>query len=250
MSKPALIYGTHALAEAILAGKTLDRVYIQQGLKSEAVRELVRMLRLRHIPFTQVPAEKLSRLSGKNHQGVVGYLSEIPYSLLSNVVQQVYEEGRQPLIILLDRITDVRNLGAIARTAEGMGADALVLPDKGSAPVSADAIKTSAGALLHLPVCREKSLIQATRFLKQAGLTVVACSEKAEKSAFQTDMNRPLAFIFGAEDTGIAPELLRTADEHIKIPMTGKVQSLNVSVATGMILYEAIRQRTHAPTLA
>lgn len=246
MGKPSLVYGIHALSEAIRAGKTLERVFVQQGLKGEPARELIRLLRERQIPFTQVPAEKLGRLTGKNHQGVVGYLSAIDYALLSNVVQQVYEEGQVPLFIMLDHITDVRNLGAIARTAEGLGAHALIVPEKGSAPVSADAIKTSAGALHYLPVCREKNLLRAAKFLKDAGLAVVACTEKAKKSAFHADMNRPLVLILGSEDTGIAHELLNLADEQVKIPMAGQVQSLNVSVAAGMVLYEAIRQRATA----
>ncbi len=243
MGKPNLIYGTRSVTEAILAGKTLERVYIQQGLKNELIRDLVRLLRERQIPFSQVPAEKISRLTGKNHQGVVGFLSSVDYSSISNVVQQAFEEGRQPLVVLLDRITDVRNLGAIARTAECMGADALVLPEKGSAPLSADAVKTSAGALHHLPVCREKSLKQTVQLLKDAGLAVIACTEKAGRNVHECDLNRPLALIFGSEEDGISHELLRTADELIKIPMRGKIQSLNVSVAAGMILYEALRQR-------
>jgi 23S rRNA (guanosine2251-2'-O)-methyltransferase len=246
MGNSSLIYGTHALTEAIRAGKTLERVYIQQGLKSEPVRQLIRLLRDKQIPFTQVPGNKLSRLTGKNHQGVVAYLSEIGYADLGHVVQQAYEQGRAPLLMVLDHITDVRNLGAIARTAEGLGADALVLPEKGSAPVSADAIKTSAGALHHLPVCREKSLKQAVQFLKDAGVHLVACTEKAEKDAWHANLNQPVALILGAEDTGITPELLRLADELVRIPMTGSVQSLNVSVAAGIMMYEVMRQRMAA----
>ncbi|MCS6973484.1 MAG: 23S rRNA (guanosine(2251)-2'-O)-methyltransferase RlmB [Cyclobacteriaceae bacterium] len=246
MGKPGLIYGTRAVTEAILAGKTLERVYIQQGIRNELVRDLIRLLREKHIPFSQVPAEKLGRLTGKNHQGVAGYLSSVDYASLSNIVQQAFEEGRQPLIVILDRITDVRNLGGIARTAECLGADALVVPEKGSAPISADAVKTSAGALHHLPVCREKNLKQTVQLLKDTGLTVVACTEKASKKIFETDLNRPLALIFGSEEDGISTELLRTADDLIKIPMTGKIQSLNVSVAAGMVLYEVMRQRQSA----
>jgi 23S rRNA (guanosine2251-2'-O)-methyltransferase len=243
MGKPNLIYGTRAVTEAILAGKTLERVFIQQGIRSELVRDLVRLLRERHIPFTQVPAEKISRLTGKNHQGVAGFLSAVDYAQLNNLIQQVFEEGRQPLVILLDRITDVRNLGAIARTAECMGADALVVPEKGSAPISADAVKTSAGALHHLPVCREKNLKHSVQWLKESGLTVVACTEKAAKNVNECDLNRPLAVVFGSEEDGISNELLRAADELVKIPMRGKIQSLNVSVAAGMVLYEILRQR-------
>lgn len=245
MGKPNLIYGTRAVTEAILAGKTLERVFIQQGIRNELVRDLMRLLRERQIPFTHVPAEKLSRLTGKNHQGVAGYLSSVDYSSVNHVVQQAFEEGRLPLVILLDRITDVRNLGGIARTAECMGADALVVPEKGSAPLSADAVKTSAGALHHLPVCREKSLKQTIQLLKDAGLVIIACTEKAEKNVFECDLNRPLVLIFGSEEDGISTELLRVADELVKIPMAGKIQSLNVSVAAGMVLYEAMRQRQH-----
>lgn len=244
MAKPNLIYGTRAVTEAILAGKTLERVFIQQGIRNELIRDLMRLLRERHIPFTQVPAEKINRLTGKNHQGVAGFLAAVDYAHLNNIIQHTFEEGRQPLVMLLDRITDVRNLGAIARTAECMGVHALVLPEKGSAPLSADAVKTSAGALHHLPVCREKSLKQTVQLLKDAGLAVLACTEKAEKNVYECDLNRPLALIFGSEEDGISPELLRIADELVKIPMVGKIQSLNVSVAAGMVLYEVLRQRS------
>lgn len=246
MAKPNLIYGTRAVTEAILAGKTLERVYLQQGIRNEPIRDLIRLLREKGIPFSQVPAEKLMRLSGKNHQGVLGYLSSVDYASVHHIVQQAFEEGRDPLIILLDRITDVRNLGGIARTAECLGADALVVPEKGSAPLSADAVKTSAGALHHLPVCREKSLKNTVQLLKDAGLTVLACTEKAEKNIFSASLNRPLALIFGSEEDGISQELLRTADELVKIPMQGKIQSLNVSVAAGMVMYEVLRQRVQS----
>lgn len=243
MTKPDLIYGTRAVMEAIVAGREIERLFIQKGLHNELLRELLRLVRERNISFTYVPVEKLNRLTSKNHQGVVCLLSSVTYASLDDLIHHAYSQGREPFFLLLDRITDVRNFGAIARTAECAGIDGLIISEKGSAPVSGDAMKTSAGALNHLPVCREKDLRMTVKFLQDNGIMVVACTEKAPKTIYEAEFNRPVALIMGSEEDGISDELLRFCDELVKIPMKGKIGSLNVSVATGIAVYEVARQK-------
>ncbi len=244
MTKSDMIYGTRAVMEAIVAERQIERLFIQKGLQNELIRELLRLARERKLPFTYVPVEKLNRLTPKNHQGVVCLLSSVAFSSLDDLIHFSYNQGREPFFIILDRITDVRNFGAIARTAECAGVDGLIIGARGSAPVSGDAMKTSAGALNHLPVCRENDLKQTVKFLKDNGIAVVACTEKASKSIYEAELNRPIAIIMGSEEDGILDELLRSADELVKIPMKGKIGSLNVSVAAGIALYEVVRQRS------
>ncbi|MCK6616496.1 MAG: 23S rRNA (guanosine(2251)-2'-O)-methyltransferase RlmB [Cyclobacteriaceae bacterium] len=243
MTKPDLIYGTRAVMEAIVAGREIERLFIQKGLHNELLRELLRLVRERNISFTYVPVEKLNRLTSKNHQGVVCLLSSVTYASLDNLINFAYSHGREPFFIILDRITDVRNVGAIARTAECAGMDGMIIAEKGSAPVSGDAMKTSAGALNHLPVCREKDLRKTIKFLQDNGIMVIACTEKASKTIYEVAFNRPVALIMGSEEDGISDDLLRTSDELVKIPMRGKIGSLNVSVAAGIAIYEVVRQR-------
>jgi len=245
--KPAardqLIYGIRPVMEALKSGKEIDRVLIQKGLKGEGYHQLFAFIRNLEIPAQFVPAEKLNRITRHNHQGVIAYVSEIAYQKLDYLVPFIYEEGRTPLILILDRITDVRNFGAIARTAECAGVDALLLPLKGGAPVNADAVKTSAGALYKIPVCRCPDLSESIRYLKGSGLKILAATEKSEKLYSQADLTGPLALILGSEEDGVSPGYLEMADEKISIPLAGEIGSLNVSVAAGILLYEAIRQR-------
>ncbi|GIV32217.1 MAG: 23S rRNA (guanosine(2251)-2'-O)-methyltransferase RlmB [Saprospiraceae bacterium] len=242
-----LIYGRHPVLEALDAGHSIDKVYLQRGSRGEFEKELRKRCQQRHIPLQYVPKEKLDRFTKSNHQGVVAMLALVPYYRLSDVVQNLFEQGRQPLLLVLDGVTDVRNFGAIARSAEVFGAQALVVPRSGSALINADAVKASAGALLRLHICREHSLVQAIDYLQQSGIQVFASDLQAESLIFELDLRGPVAFVVGAEDTGVQPALLEAADRRFRIPQQGQTDSLNVSVAAGVMLYEASRQRLLAP---
>ena len=238
-----MIYGTRAVIEAILAGKEIEKIMIQSGLSNDLIKELIAIAKEHKVSYTFVPPEKLKRLSAKNHQGVICLLSSVSYASLDNLIDRAYREGREPFLLILDRVTDVRNFGAIARTAECAGVDGIVIGDKGNAPITSDAMKTSAGALNHLPVCRENDLKKTLKFLRENGIKVIACTEKAEKTIYDIESSGPVALIMGSEEDGIADILLREADELARIPMKGKIGSLNVSVATGVAVYEIIRKR-------
>ncbi len=242
-SENITIYGVRALMEAIDAGKEIEKVMVQKDLKGEHVKQLIDSLKGYRIPYTQVPIETLNRLTKKNHQGIIAFMSAIQYHSLDNVVESAFSSGKEPLLIILDRVTDVRNFGAIARTAECGGADALVIQSKGNALLGGDAMKTSAGALSLMPVCREDNLKKAIQYLKQSGIRVIGCTEKATDVVFDIELTGPLALLMGSEEDGISPEYLSLCDGICKIPMAGKIASLNVSVSAGIILYEAIRQR-------
>jgi len=237
------IWGIRATIEAILAGKTIDKIFIDKTTKSPLHKELLTLIRQQKIPCSYVPAAKLNKLSAKNHQGVVAHLAPIALASLSHVVQASYEQGKSPLFLLLDGITDVRNFGAIVRTAACMNVDAVVIPSQGSASVSGEAMKASAGALAHLPICRVGSLREAIEELKASGLQIIACHEKASNVLYHTDMNLPMAIVLGSEDRGIALQHRKMADKNVCIPMLGPIASLNVSVAAAIILYEHMRQQ-------
>lgn len=242
MEKSEMIYGTRAVLEAIAAGKQIEKVMIQSGLNNDLIKELINKAKSRDVPVAFIPPEKLKRLSSKNHQGVICLLSAVSFSSLDNVVHKVFSEGRDPVLLLLDRVTDVRNFGAIARTAECAGVDAIVIGEKGNAPITNDAMKTSAGALNHIPVCREKDLKKTLHYLRESGIKVVACTEKADQNIYECALSGPVALILGSEEDGISDVLLREADELARIPMRGKIGSLNVSVAAGVAIYEVVRQ--------
>ncbi|MDR1600823.1 MAG: 23S rRNA (guanosine(2251)-2'-O)-methyltransferase RlmB [Tannerella sp.] len=243
MNNSDMIFGIRAVMEAIRADREIDKLFVKKGLQGDLMKELYAVMKERHIPVQHVPPERLNYITRKNHQGVIAFVSAVTYHRLEDVIPFVYEQGRDPFIVLLDGITDVRNFGAIARTCECAGADAIVIPAKGSVSVNADAMKTSAGALNVIPVCREKSIPQSIRLLKDSGATVYAASEKAAKNYTEVSYNRPVAIVTGAEDAGVTAESLRLCDEMIKIPQFGTIGSLNVSVATSIIIYEGIRQR-------
>jgi len=243
MDKQELVYGTRAVIEAARSGRQVEKVFLQAGVANDLMKELVQTLKECNIPFSWVPAEKLSHLSSKNHQGAIAFLSAIQYASLQPIIDHAYSEGRVPFLLLLDRITDVRNFGAVARTCECAGLDAIVMEDKGNAPVTSDAVKTSAGALHHLPVCRVKSLKQTMKELRENGIQVIACTEKAHDDIYSADLSGPTALLLGSEEDGIAAPLLKDADRLVKIPMRGKIESLNVSVAAGIAIYEAVRQK-------
>jgi 23S rRNA (guanosine2251-2'-O)-methyltransferase len=239
----SLIFGLRPIIEALRAGKEIERLFVQTGLKNELFGELMSLLKKHDVPFQYVPVEKLNRLTTKNHQGVAGYVSSITYQKIKDVLPIVFESGRTPLILILDRITDVRNFGAIARTAECTGVDAIIIPTKGAAQINADAMKTSTGALHSIPICREENLTETISFLRESGLQVVACTEKTSDMYYQQDYTLPVAIIVGSEENGVSSEYLKTADALAKIPLLGQISSLNVSVATGVVLYEVVRQR-------
>ena len=243
MKKENFIYGIRPVIEALKSGKEIEKVLIQKGLKGEGFQQLHGLIREMEIPVQFVPLEKLDRMTRQNHQGVIAMISEITYQKIESILPTAYEQGKVPLVLVLDHITDVRNLGAIARTAECSGVDAILIPEKGSAQVNQDAVKTSAGALYKIPVCRYHSAKESITFLKNSGLKIIAASENANEDYYEADMKHPLAVILGSEESGISAELLRMADELIRIPILGEIQSLNVSVATGIILYEVLRQR-------
>ena len=239
-----MIFGLRAVIEAAEAGKDIDKVLVKRDLQGELFRELQDTLRHYDIPMQRVPVEKLESLTRKNHQGVVAYISAVTYYRLEEVIPRLFEEGRNPFILVLDGLTDVRNFGAIARTCEVAGVDAIVIPQRGSVSVNADAVKTSAGALLRIPVCRERNIREAIVFLKNSGIKVVAATEKAANFYTSTDYTMPTAIVMGSEDEGIAAENLRIGDELVKIPQFGAIGSLNVSVAAGILIYEVVRQRS------
>jgi 23S rRNA (guanosine2251-2'-O)-methyltransferase len=213
-------------------------------LKGELIKELLVMTNQFSVPVSTVPVEKINQFTRKNHQGVVAFVSPVQYHKLEHVIPEIYEKGLNPLILVLDRITDVRNFGAIARSAECMGANAIVIPTRNGAQINPDAVKTSAGALNFIPVCREKSLMDAILLLKESGLQILACSEKGNEPLSSADFTVPTAIIMGSEDEGVSSELLAKSGSIVRIPMTGKIASLNVSAAASILLYEAVRQRT------
>ena len=237
-----MVFGIHPVAEALKAGKDIDRFFVQRDLKSDELNELMHLAKEFNVPISKVPAEKLNSITRKRHQGVIAFLAAVSYASLDNIISELYAVGKQPLILVLDHLTDVRNFGAIARTAECMGVHAIVVPAKGGAQIGADALKTSAGALNRIPVCRENRLMDAIVYLRDSGLQIVGCTEKTDRLLTDVDFVMPTAIVMGSEETGISNDILRTADQLAKIPMGGKIESLNVSVAAGMILYEAVRQ--------
>ncbi len=241
--KDNYIFGIHAVMEAVQAGKDLDKVLVRRGTGSDLLKKLTGALSRMEISVQQVPVEKLNRITGKNHQGVIAFLSEISYVDITTLLPSIFESGEDPLILLLDGVSDVRNFGAIARSAECAGVHAIVIPASGSAAINADAIKTSAGALHRIPVCRHRDLLTVMRFLSDSGLSLYAATEKASDSMYETDMTGPAGLILGSEDTGISPQLLKISDSWVSIPMKGTIASLNVSVAAGVVLFEMLRQR-------
>jgi 23S rRNA (guanosine2251-2'-O)-methyltransferase len=238
------IFGLRPVIEAIKAGKQIDRLLVRQGLHGALYHELMTEVKNHNIVYQIVPVERIELVTRKNHQGVLAWLSVIEYQQISNLLPMIYERGEDPLIIVLDSVSDVRNFGAIVRSAECLGAHAVVIPEKGSARITADAVKTSAGALHTFPVCRERSIIKAVEFLKDSGLRVICAAEKSGLPASEAYLKGPLVVVLGSEEKGISRELLSLAVQIIKIPMKGTISSLNVSVAAGIIIYEVQRQRS------
>jgi 23S rRNA (guanosine2251-2'-O)-methyltransferase len=238
-----MIYGLRPVIEAIRGGRSLDRVLLRKGLSGDLTNELITLLKQHQIPLQEVPEAKLHRMTRMNHQGVIGFLSLVSYASLDEVIETVYAKGRDPLIVLLDRVTDVRNFGAIARTAECAGADAMVIPEKGGARISADSIKASAGALLRIPVCRTPNLYKTAVAMLEQGIQLAAATEKGKIPYYRASLTGPLCLVLGSEEDGISPPLLKMSEQHLAIPQYGKIGSLNVSVAGGIIIFEVAKQR-------
>lgn len=237
------IYGVRAVIEAIEAGKEIDKIYVSRDARSELVDELLAKAREAHLLVARVPVQRIDRITRKNHQGVVALLAAVTYYSLDQLVPMLYDNGDNPLIVVLDGITDVRNFGAIARTCECAGVNAIVIPERNSVTVNADAVKTSAGALNVLPVCRERDVVGAVRYLRDCGFKIVGTAGQACMLHIEADYTVPVAIVLGAEDTGISPQVMRLCDTQVRIPEFGQINSLNVSVAAGVMIYEVVRQR-------
>lgn len=240
-----LIYGIRAITEAINSGKDIDKVVFQRGISGQIFKDLFALVREKNIPFQYVPVERLNRYTRGNHQGAIAFVSPIPYQSIYDILPSIYENGHVPFLLLLDRVTDVRNMGAIVRSAECAGVDAVIIPSKNSAQINEDAIKTSAGALFSTPVCRHDNLVEIVEYLQQSGVQVLGCNEKASKNYYELNYTLPTCIVMGNEYEGIAPILAQACDHIISIPMAKNsvIDSLNVSVATGIMLFEVCRQR-------
>lgn len=243
MEKTTQIYGIRAIIEAINANEALDKIFVQKGLKGDLFRELENLARKKGISISYVPVEKLNRLTKNNHQGVVANISPITFHNFEELVEAVIEKKETPLFLLLDQLSDVRNFGAIIRTAECTGVDGIIIQKKGAAPVTADTIKTSAGAAFKVPIAKVNHIKDAVHYLQASGVKIIAASEKTENTIYDVSFKEASAIIMGSEDVGISPSILKAADHTAKLPLLGEIESLNVSVACGVFLYEAVRQR-------
>lgn len=241
----ALIYGRHPVVDAIKTGRSIDKVILQKGMRGEVEVEIRNLCKKYQLPLQYIPKERLEKLTkGNNHQGVLAYLSLAHYYSIEELLPSIIAKGKAPLLLILDGITDIRNFGAIARSAEIAGVDAIIVHGKGAAPVNGESMKASAGALAKIPVCREQSLAKVITFLQMSDIEVFASDLKAEKYIYETDFTQAAALIIGSEGKGISNYLLKAADEAFIIPQVGTTDSFNVSVATGIMLYEVMRQRT------
>jgi 23S rRNA (guanosine2251-2'-O)-methyltransferase len=243
MTKNNVIFGIRAIQEAIQSGKSIEKILMKPGLQGSLYNELIRDIKVKNIPLQRVPAERLNYFTQGNHQGVVAVVSPVDYQDLEKIIEQAIAAGREPMVLILDGVTDVRNFGAIARTAECAGVDAIVIPVKGSAPINGDAIKTSAGALYRIPVCRVPKIWYSMKFLKESGFEIIAASEKGDTDYRKANLKGNLAIVMGAEDKGISPQVLKMCDTKVFIPIKGEIGSLNVSVAAGILIFEALKAR-------
>lgn len=243
MSKDLQIHGTRAIIEAIEAGKEIDKVFLQKGLHNSLLSELNVLIKKGGIQTSYVPVEKLNKLTPQNHQGAVATVSPIRYHDLETLVTQTIETAKKPLFLLLDQLSDVRNFGAIIRTAECAGVHGIIIPKKGGAPLNGVAVKTSAGAAFNVPIVKVDHIKDAIYFLQGSGVHIVAATEKTNHTVFDIDFNKAVAIVMGREDSGVSSGVLKIVDEQAKLPLLGSIASLNVSVACGAFLYEVVRQR-------
>ncbi len=244
MEKENLIFGIRTIIEAINAGKEIDKVFIQNESQGDLMKDLMKAMKQKSINFSYVPVEKLNRLTSQNHQGAVATIAPIAFIKLETLVDNIVESGKTPLFLILDQLSDARNFGAIIRTAECTGVDGIIVQKTGSAPVNGDTVKTSAGAVFNVPICKVDHIKDAIFYLQGSGIKTVAATEKTEDSIYSISLNEPLAIIMGSEDRGINPSVLKIVDEKARLPMFGTIGSLNVSVACGAFLYEVVRQRS------
>ena len=243
IDKTQYIYGIHAVLEAIDAGKDIDKILLSKTLNAETAKEISERARQLRVPVQRVPVQKIDRITRGNHQGVLALLAAVTYYSVEDVVPQLFDNGENPFIVVLDGVTDVRNFGAVARTCECAGVSAIVIPDRESVSDNAAAVKTSAGALNYLPVCREHNLVKAVKLLRDSGFKIVGTSDKSQMPYTQGDYTGPVAIVLGSEDQGISPEIMKLCDTQVLIPEFGHINSLNVSVAGGIMIYEVVRQR-------
>lgn len=243
MEKTTLVYGIRAIIEAVNSGEEIDKVFLQKGLKGDLMRELESLLRRSEINMVYVPIEKLNRLTKNNHQGAVANISPVKFYSLEELVERANEKSTPALFLLLDQLSDVRNFGAIIRTAECTGVDGIIIQKKGAAPVTADTIKTSAGAAYKVPIAKVDHIKDAIYFLQASGIKIVSATEKTNNSIYDISFRNPIGIVMGAEDQGISPSILKASDYLAKLPLLGEIESLNVSVACAVFLYEAVRQR-------
>lgn len=243
IDKSQVVFGIRAVIEAIESGKQVDKVLMKKNLGGELARELLSVTREYNVPVQRVPVERINKVTRKNHQGVIAFMAAVDYYHVDDIVPALYDEGINPLVVVLDGVTDVRNFGAIARTCECAGVNCIVIPERNSVSVNADAVKTSAGALNYLPACRERNLVKAVQYLRDSGFKVMGASEKTDLNYTKADFTGPVAIVLGAEDTGISTDVLKLCDTLVAIPEFGQINSLNVSVAGGIMIYEVVRQR-------
>jgi 23S rRNA (guanosine2251-2'-O)-methyltransferase len=243
MEKENQIFGIRAILEAIQAGKEIDKVFIQKENQGELMHELMKSMKKNNINFSYVPVEKLNRLTSKNHQGAVATISPVSFHDIETLVTNTLESNKIPLFLILDQLSDARNFGAIIRTAECTGVNGIIVQKQGSAPVNGDTVKTSAGAVFNVPICKVEHIKDAIYFLQSSGIQTVAATEKTENTIYDIDLSQPIAIIMGSEDRGVNPSVLKIVDHKAKLPMFGTIESLNVSVACGAFLYETVRQR-------
>lgn len=243
IDKSQVVFGIRAVIEAIESGKQVDKVLMKKDLGGELARELLSVTREYNVPVQRVPVERINKVTRKNHQGVIAFMAAVDYYHVDDIVPALYDEGINPLVVVLDGVTDVRNFGAIARTCECAGVNCIVIPERNSVSVNADAVKTSAGALNYLPVCRERNLVKAVQYLRDSGFKVMGASEKTDLNYTKADFTGPVTIVLGAEDTGISTDVLKLCDTLVAIPEFGQINSLNVSVAGGIMIYEVVRQR-------
>ena len=242
-SKTQYLFGMHPVMEAVKTGKKLEKVLFKQGLEGPQFRELMELLKIREIPFQFVPVEKLNRSVRGAHQGVLAYMSQIDYVDLEQLVNDALGMSENPVLMILDGVSDVRNLGAIARSLECAGGHGIIVPAKGGAAINAEAIKSSVGALMRIDACKVPNLRVAAYYLKQSGFRLIAATEKVDRKIYDVDMTGPCAIIMGSEGKGISKAMLDLADDKAAIPMAGEISSLNVAAASTVMLYEAVRQR-------
>ena len=243
MEKENQIFGIRAIIEAINAGKEIDKIFIQNEAQSDLMKELMRAIKQNNINYTYVPVEKLNKLTTQNHQGAVATIAPISFVKLEDLIENTLARTQNPLFLILDQISDARNFGAIIRTAECTGVHGIIIPKTGSAPVNGDTVKTSAGAVFNIPICKVNHIKDAVFYLQSSGIKIISATEKTENLIYNLDLKCGIAIVMGSEDRGINPSILKVSDERSKLPMYGAIGSLNVSVACGAFLYEAVRQR-------